>query len=322
MRTICEHGNRPEENRVYESDNIPILEMLIDEGVRADTIILDPPYNTAISYIGYKDSDYSDGWSDFISRRLVLAKKLLAPTGVMFINIDENELVSLLNICYGLFGASNVNILVWPKVDPKFDVNRVEKPIFNVRSAHEYIVLCYNDKESTSFGNTCLGKPLESIVSGFGTTSSAKDEIAELLGDRGCFSTPKPMVLFRELIRVSSKKDSLVLDFFAGSGTTGHAVMDLNREDSGNRRFILVTNDESDICRKVMLPRLIKAIERENYDSGFTFIADNRWCSAVLRRLALPVWHPQREVEDHGSRQPGFEKAMTGRLYSSELHSL
>lgn len=275
MRTVTEYGIRPEGNYVYESDNLSILKMLVKEGVKADTIIVDPPYNTAIPYIGYKDSDYSDGWDDFISRRLELAKELLTPTGVMFIHIDENELVSLLNVCYGLFGTSNVNILVWPKVDPKFDANRVEKPIINVRSAHEYIVLCYNDKKSIVFANTCLGKPLESVVSGFGTTSSAKDEIAELLGDRGCFSTPKPMVLFRELIRVSSKKDSLVLDFFAGSGTTGHAVMDLNREDGGSRRFILVTNNESDICRKVTVPRLVKAIEREKYDSGFRFIAED-----------------------------------------------
>ena len=273
MKTVAEYGNNTAGNIVYESDNLPVLKMLVDQGVKVDTIIIDPPYNTAIPYIGYKDSDYSNGWSEFISQRLILAKDLLSPTGVMFINIDENELVSLLNVCYDLFGIPNVNILVWPKVDPRLDANRVEKPIVNVRSAHEYIVLCYNDKKSTVFENTCLGKPLESIVSGFGTTSSAKDEIAELLGDRSCFSTPKPTVLFRELIRVSSKKDSVILDFFAGSGTTGHAVMDLNKEDGGNRRFILVTNNESDICRKITIPRLVRAIEIEQYPSGFTFIS-------------------------------------------------
>lgn len=285
MRAVSRHGNGSTGNAVYESDNIPVLEMLVDEGVVADTIIMDPPYNTAVPYIGYKDSDYPGGWSDFISRRLAMAKKLLSPTGVLFIHIDENELVSLLGICYDLFGAPNVNLLIWPKVDPAFDANRVEKPVSNVKSVHEYIVLCYSDRESTVLGNTCLGKPLESIVSGFGTTSSAKDEMVALLGDRRCFSTPKPMVLFRELIRVSSKKDSTILDPFAGSGTTGHAVMDLNREDGGNRRFILVTNDESDTCRKVTVPRLIRAIEIEGYDSGFTFFTDDGTVSPNSRIL-------------------------------------
>ncbi len=275
MRSIEVFGDNRLNNLIHESDNLPVLKELVREGVKADTIIVDPPYNTAIPYIGYKDSDYSEGWPAFMSERLALSKDLLSPTGVMFINIDENELVSLLTVCYRLFGQENVNVLVWPKVDPRFDANRVEKPVFNVRSAHEYIVLCYNDKKNTVFKNTCFGKPLESIVSGLGTTSSAKDEIAAILGDRGCFSTPKPMALFRELIRVSSGKDSLVLDLFAGSGTTGHAVMDLNAEDGGGRRFILITNNESDICRSVTVPRLKKVIEAEHYDSGFAFIHED-----------------------------------------------
>ena len=174
--------------------------------------------------------------------------------------------------CLNLFGISNVNVLVWPKVNPRFDQNRVEKPIFNIRSTHEFIVLCYNDKPNTHFGNTIDGKPMESIVAGYGTTSSAKDEICELLGDRKCFSTPKPVALVREMIRVASKKNSIILDFFAGSGTAGHATMALNKEDGGNRRFILVTNNESDICRKVTVPRLKVAIEREDLDSGFVFM--------------------------------------------------
>lgn len=66
-----------------------------------------------------------------------------------------------------------------------------------------------------------------------------------------------------------------MLDLFAGSGTTGHAVMDLNAEDGGGRRFILITNNESDICRSVTVPRLKKVIEAEHYDSGFAFIHED-----------------------------------------------
>ena len=65
----------------------------------------------------------------------------------------------------------------------------------------------------------------------FGTNSSAKDEIATIFGDRTYFQTPKPLKLIKELVRATSNKDSIILDFFAGSGTTGHAVVDLNKED-------------------------------------------------------------------------------------------
>ncbi len=75
----------------------------------------------------------------------------------------------------------------------------------------------------------------------------------------------------KELIRVSSIKSSIILDFFAGGGTTGHAVMALNNEDGGSRRFILITNNESNICESVTYPRLKKCIENNNYSDVFSF---------------------------------------------------
>ena len=97
---------------------------------------------------------------------------------------------------------------------------------------------------------------MTSILTGFGTSSSAKDEILDIFGDREIFDTPKPVKLIKELIRVSTNKSSYVLDFFAGSGTTGQAVLELNKEDGGNRRFILCTNNENNICTDVTYPRL------------------------------------------------------------------
>ena len=73
------------------------------------------------------------------------------------------------------------------------------------------------------------------------------------------------MKLVKELIRTSAGKNALVLDFFAGSGTTGHAVMDLNMEDGGQRKFILVNSEENGICRKVTYERLRIVLERGNY---------------------------------------------------------
>ena len=70
------------------------------------------------------------------------------------------------------------------------------------------------------------------------------------------FSYPKPLELITEIIRAVSKENSIILDFFAGSGTTAHAVLELNKEDGGNRRFILCTNNENGICENVTYPRI------------------------------------------------------------------
>lgn len=68
-------------------------------------------------------------------------------------------------------------------------------------------------------------------------------EIERILGTAE-FSYPKPVDLIKKLIRLYPMKNALILDFFAGSGTTGQAVLELNKEDGGNRKFILCTNNE------------------------------------------------------------------------------
>lgn len=86
-------------------------------------------------------------------------------------------------------------------------------------------------------------------------TESGSVEVAKILGER-LFHYAKPVELIKYLINLYDKKDSLVLDFFAGSGTTGQAVLELNQEDGGDRQFILCTNNENDICDQVTYPRL------------------------------------------------------------------
>jgi adenine-specific DNA-methyltransferase len=72
-----------------------------------------------------------------------------------------------------------------------------------------------------------------------GHTDSALKEIYQIMGRTGAFQTPKPSTLLYRLFEVATKKDSLILDSFAGSGTTAHAVLALNARDGGKRRFIL-----------------------------------------------------------------------------------
>ncbi len=75
------------------------------------------------------------------------------------------------------------------------------------------------------------------------------------------FSFPKPVKLIKEILSLHSNKNAIVLDFFAGSGTTGQAVMELNQEDGGNRKFILVTNNENDIAKKTTCERIYRVIK-------------------------------------------------------------
>lgn len=75
----------------------------------------------------------------------------------------------------------------------------------------------------------------------------------------------KPVKLISRCVATHLSKNALVLDFFAGSGTTGHAVMNLNAKDGGKRKFILVTNNENGICEKVTYERLKRVIAKEGY---------------------------------------------------------
>ncbi|MFV8467430.1 site-specific DNA-methyltransferase [Mycoplasma sp. 46852] len=70
------------------------------------------------------------------------------------------------------------------------------------------------------------------------------------------FQYPKPMVFIHKLLLHSTELNSIILDFFAGSGTTGHAVAKLNADDGGNRTYILCTNNENNICENVTFKRL------------------------------------------------------------------
>ncbi len=80
------------------------------------------------------------------------------------------------------------------------------------------------------------------------------------------FNNPKPLSLIQDLIRLCDYKDDIiVLDFFAGSGTTAQAVMELNK-DGGHRKFILCTNNQNDICTEVTYPRLKTVITGKRPD--------------------------------------------------------
>ena len=78
-----------------------------------------------------------------------------------------------------------------------------------------------------------------------GSLSTAKKNLEKFLGNKEIFDTPKPVELLKKILQIASKKNSIILDFFSGSATTTHAVMQLNSEDNGNRKYIMVQLPET-----------------------------------------------------------------------------
>jgi adenine-specific DNA-methyltransferase len=92
------------------------------------------------------------------------------------------------------------------------------------------------------------------------STNDGTDEYNQIL-EPGTFNNPKNVEMLKFFVGLYDKKDALILDFFAGSGTTGQAVLELNQEDEGNRRFILCTNNENGIAENITYERIKGVID-------------------------------------------------------------
>lgn len=369
------------DNMIIHGDNLEALKSLLPQYEhKVNCIYIDPPYNTAKSSNKNKKWVYSDSvddpkilqwlgkavgdeaedlsrhdkWLCMMYPRLRLLEKLLAPAGIVFISIDDNEVHTLRMICDEIFGKKNfICQFVW-RSDGNFD-NQAK-----IKGVHEYI-LCYiknpemvglpkgidpsatedskiyndiirntvvkngpknpiskillkkgfpcametgvikaenvqfpkytgdliiengvlmNDIEAESgwasksqlvdFINNGFNPVVDtkgqntifeisktgaiesiktrgvashvlSILQGLGSTQSMSTELAKM--DLS-FDFPKPVELIKYLLGFYSENDSIILDSFAGSGTTAHAVLNMNQLDGGNRKFILIEMED------------------------------------------------------------------------------
>ena len=101
-----------------------------------------------------------------------------------------------------------------------------------------------------------------------GHTDEAKKEIKAVLGDITAFDTPKPVRLIQRIVQIATDSDSIILDSFAGSGTTAHAVLNMNKTDGGHRKFILV--EMMDYADSITAERVKRVIQ--GYGSGKTAV--------------------------------------------------
>ena len=172
----------------------------------------------------------------------------------------------------------------------------------------------------------------------FGHNQGANDEMTGLFGVKNVFSNPKPKELIRGLVQISNAKNNdIILDFFAGSGTTGHAVMQLNAEDGGNRKFILCQIDENidpvkkkdayDFCiqnnlepviSSITIERLKRAGEkisdeiRTENEKGDLFKKDKKQVPDIGFKVFDSVEAPKLKVDDKG--QISFTENVTDAL--------
>lgn len=159
----------------------------------------------------------------------------------------------------------NGEIIEWNSYAPQKSIDEWIKigKVYVGSKRVPYIKSFLNDELQGQKPSNILGKE-------YGTTKSGTIEIRELFGSREVFSYPKPSTLIKRLIKIGTKKDSIILDFFSGSGTTADAVIRLNSEDNGMRKFILVQIPEKCDFRS------------EAFKLGF-----NNICSIAKKRIEI-----------------------------------
>lgn len=405
-------GEAPFENLIIEGDNFDALRYLrMTHAGQVKCIYIDPPYNTGNRDFIYNDRfvDKEDAyrhskWLEFMYRRLVLAKDLLAEDGVIFVSIGEDEFFRLATLMDQVYvGLQRIGTFIWKTRHSADSRNQTGCSI-----DHEY-VLCYGHKirgtaiDESKFSNpdndqrgawrsadmtglatraqrpnlhydlinpdtnitySCPpkgwryepktmrklinenrvlwpadpnGRPrlkkflgeLTTTYKGFSslldvplTSEGTKELISVDLGQG--FPFPKPSGMILALIEQATQPGDLVLDFFAGSGTTAHAIMKLNAEDDGKRRFILVssteaTSDEPDknLCRDVCAERVRRVAEGYTNKKGET-LEGLGGSFAYLRTKRIPVSRVFNDIQHeqvwralqliHGVPLTGYEK--------------
>jgi adenine-specific DNA-methyltransferase len=108
-------------------------------------------------------------------------------------------------------------------------------------------------------GNEAMSKPKTIWIEKELNYQNGRTEIKDIFG-KDIFDYPKPTFLIKKIIEIIGNPEAIILDFFAGSGTTAQAVLSLNKDDDGSRNFILCTNNENNICTEICYPRVKKVM--------------------------------------------------------------
>lgn len=263
--------------RVIHGDNLAVLQSIPDESVQL--IYVDPPFNTGRvqsrgsstttrtesgNRIGFKgqryeivketvlsyDDEFKDYWS-FLEPRLEEAWRILNETGTLYLHLDYRESHYAKVLLDALFGRECfLNEIIWA-----YDYGGKAKSRWP--SKHDTILVYVKNAEKYYFNNESVDREPymapglvtpEKVAKGKLPTDVWWHTIVSPTGkEKTGYPTQKPLGILRRIIQASSKEGDTVLDFFAGSGTTGHAASSLNRN------FILI--DQNPEAIQVMKER-------------------------------------------------------------------
>jgi adenine-specific DNA-methyltransferase len=121
-------------------------------------------------------------------------------------------------------------------------------------------------KQRPSVGDLPSKKPKSLFYKAGYSSSTGTALLKRIFGNKKVFNNPKPVDLIKDIILLGSNNNSLIVDFFAGSGTTAQALLELNRDNpESNRKLIICTNNENEICETVTLPRIKSVIKGYTY---------------------------------------------------------
>ena len=158
---------------------------------------------------------------------------------------NEGELFQLVNLSkqkdYNVkIPLIDGDIIKWPSYAPQTTIDKWIKigKVFVGAKKVPYVKSYLKDELNGQ-------KPSNIIGQEYGTTKAGSIEIREIFGSREFFSYPKPSILIKRFLSIGAHQESIILDFFSGSASTAHAVMQLNAEDGGKRKFIMVQLPEA-----------------------------------------------------------------------------
>ena len=271
--------NSPDlKNTVYLGDNLAILQSIPTESI--DLIYIDPPFNTGRSQqrskettrrndegdrVGFKgkryetvksqvlsyDDQFADYWA-FLEPRLEQARRILKPTGTLYLHLDYRESHYAKVLLDALFGPDCfLNEIIWA-----YDYGGKSKSRWPAK--HDTILVFVKDPTKFHFDSEAVDREPymapglvteEKVAKGKLPTDVWWHTIVSPTGkEKTGYPTQKPIGILRRIIQASSKEGDVVLDFFAGSGTTGVVANMLER------RFILI--DQNPEALEVIQQRL------------------------------------------------------------------
>ncbi len=255
-------------NRIYFGDNLPILTGFPDESI--DLIYIDPPFNTGKRQrrtqietkrssdgdrTGFKGKryktvqlgteEYSDIFDDYLSflePRLREAHRLLSQTGTLYFHIDYREVHYCKVLLDRIFGRDCfINEVIWA-----YDFGGRTRKKWPAK--HDNILVYVKDPKRYTFNTENIERIPYMAPGLVGPEKAAKGKLPTdtwwhtIVGtnskEKTGYPTQKPLGIIKRIVAASTHKNDLVLDFFAGSGTTGASCLELGRN------FILIDNNE------------------------------------------------------------------------------